>query len=130
MITALNYIQSGGTVVLCGYKIKVYDLRSCLLTFTDLSGALYSFSIRVLKSEMPRRKLIIDVEMTPGFEPERYNYDTYLYELISRMKKVSRQFREFVRNVPADSFPELYFHRFGNVYFDTELYRVKNRYIL
>jgi len=123
-----EFIQKGTPLIFCGCKIKLFDLKNCLLKLTDLSGALHSFSIRVIKSERPRRKLIIDIELAQGFDPDNYNADTYLYELISRMRKLSRNFREYIRTVPAESFPELCFHAFGLVAFNESLYKIRNSY--
>jgi hypothetical protein len=117
------------TLVFCGYKIKTTDLRTCILRLTDLSNALHSFSVRVRRNETPRRKMIIDLEMAEGFEPWRYAPDSYLYELLSRLRKMHRSLWEFVRHVPADSFPEVNFHAFGNVCFSKELYRTRYTFI-
>ncbi|HXB40732.1 MAG TPA: hypothetical protein VNZ49_09335 [Bacteroidia bacterium] len=124
------FIQKGKSLVFSGYKIKPGDIHKCILKLSDLSDALYSFSICIVKNERPRKKLIIDVELAEGFNPEKYSADSYLYELIAQLKSMSTSFREYIRNVPVDSFPELYFHRFRNIYFTDTLYRIKNKYIL
>ncbi len=122
--------KKSGAQVFYGYKIKPADIRQCLLKLTDLSGALYSFSLRVIKNERPRKKLIIDIEMAKGFDPGKYEPDMYLHELIARLKKISRNFREYIRHVPAEFFPELYFHPYSNVQFSYQVYSSKTKYFL
>lgn len=126
----IKYLPKNSALIFYGYKIKPAHIKSCLLKLTDLSGLLHSFSIRVLKTERPRRKLIIDVELIEGLVPEKYAADSYLYELISRLRRISRNFREFIRNIPAEAFPELCFHRFNSVIFPDADYKIKSRYIL
>lgn len=128
-MNASKYSSKNGPLLFYGYKIKSADIKKCLLTLTDLSGMLYSFSIRVLKNERPRRKLIIDVEFIEGFIPDKYASDSYLYELIARLRKLSRNFREFIRSVPPEAFPELCFHRFSCLSFQENIYKIKSRYI-
>lgn len=120
--------SKNATLVVYGSKIKMSDIRHCLLKLTDLSGALHSFSIRVIINERPRNKLIIDVEMASGFDPARYNEHSYVYEFLSHVKKLQRGFRDFLRNIPAEYFPELYFHAFNQVQFDTSRFRTKCTY--
>ena len=117
------------TLSFCGYKIRTAHIRTCLLKLTDLSSALHSFSLRVVKNEMPRRKMIIDVEMARGYDPSRYANDTYLYELLSRLRRMHRGMWDFIKNVPAESFPELYFHAFGSISFDVAVYRTRFKFI-
>jgi hypothetical protein len=116
------------SLVFHGCKIKPADIKKCLLKLTDLSGALNSFSIRTIKTERPRRKLIIDVEFVPGFTLEKYAADFYLYELIANLRRISRSFGEFIRIVPAEIFPELHFYRFNEFMFPANLYKIKSRY--
>lgn len=116
------------TFVFYGFKIKASDIKRCLTKLTDLSGALHSFSIRVTRNERPRNKLIIDIEMAEGFDPHKYDNNSYLFEFISLMKKVQRDFREFIRSIPAEFFPELYFHSFRCVHFNTSVFCIKSTY--
>lgn len=117
------------TLSFCGYKIRTADIRTCLLKLTDLSNAFHSFSVRVVRNEMPRRKMIIDVEMAEGYDSSRYPGDTYLYELVSHLRRLHRSIWDFIKNVPTESFPELYFHTYGNVCFDTNVYHTRFRFI-
>lgn len=117
------------TLSFCGYKIRTADIRACLLKLTDLSNALHSFSVRVVKNEVPRRKMIIDVEMAEGYDPSRYPNDTCLYEVLSRLRRMHRSMRDFIKNVPAESFPELYFHAYGSISFDVRVFRTRFKFI-
>lgn len=126
----IYYIKKGNQLVFYGYKIKLSDLKTCLLKLTDLSGMLHSFSIRVLKDERPRKKLIIDLEFAPGFHPGNYSADTCLFELIARMRKLSKNFSQLIRAVPSKDFPEVFLHNFQQVCFDNRIYICKNRYYL
>ena len=123
-----EFIQKGKSLVFFGCKIKPGDIKNCLLILTDLSNSLQSFSIRVIKNERPRKKLIIDVELAQGFSPEKYNAQYCLYELIGYLKKLNANFREYIRTVPLESFPELYFHCFSNICFPESVYRTKDKY--
>jgi len=123
-------IQKGRSLAFCGYVIKPGDIKTCLLKLSDLSGMLNSFSIRVIKAERPRQKLIIDIELADGFDPLRLNADYYFYEFVWRLKSVSRNFAMYIRNVPIGSFPELYFHAFNRIDFTKSIYRVKEKYFL
>jgi len=125
-----DFIKKGGPLIFCGYKIKPGDLKKCLLKLTDLYNALHSFSIRTIEKERPRKKMIIDVELYPGYDPEKYDSVACLHELIKRMKEISKNFREYIRAVSAEAFPELYLHSFKNVSFSDNLYKVKNYYLI
>ena len=125
-----EFIQKGRSLAFCGYVIKPGDIKSCLLKLSDLSGMLCSFSIRVVKTERPRRKLIIDVELAEGFDPLRINIEYCLYEFIWRLKNMSRNFAAYIRHVPLESFPELYFHPFNRICIAEGLYRIKEKYPL
>ncbi len=127
-MSAQEFIQKRQSLVFFGHKIKPGDIQKCLLKLSDLLDALNSFSIRVIKSERPRKKLIIDIELAEGFNPEKYSVDSYLYEFISYLKSVSANFREYIRTVPVESFPELYFHKFHNICFTDTIYRIKDKY--
>lgn len=128
MITSVP-IQKNATLVFYGFKIKSGEIRRCLFKLTDLSGALYGFSVRIVANERPRNKLIIDIEMAEGFDPTKYDRHSYLNEFISRMKKAQCGFREFIRTIPVEYFPELYFHTFRKVQFNPSIYRIKNTFL-
>lgn len=121
----MTHTYRNTTLCFYGYKFRTADLRACLLKLTDLTNALYSFSIRVLIHERPRRTMVIDLEMARGYDPERYAADTALYELLAQLKKMHRAMHGFVQQVPAAYFPELHLHAFGCVQFNTALYRTR-----
>lgn len=125
-----EYIQKGRSLAFCGYVIKPGDIKNCLIKLTDLSGMLHSFSIRVIKSERPRKKIIIDIEMAEGYTPRELNINYYLYEFIWRLKLLSRNFADYIKIVPDECFPEIFFYPFNSVTYPQDIYRVKAHYLL
>ncbi len=124
------FIQKGGTLILCGSRIKASDIKRCLCALTDLSGAIHSFAIRFSRHERPRRKLIIEVELNRGYDPGKYNENPYIYELIKRMKELSRGFREYIRVVPLSCFPEMRFNAYRSAYFSVTNTQIERRYFI
>ena len=113
-----------------GCKIKPGDLQECIFKIADLALAVNSYSIRTVENEKLVKKLIIDIELKHGFEPEKYGDNTYLYDLIARLKEINQDFRESIRMVPAEGFPELCFHKYNTLHFSQNNYSIKNKYIL
>jgi phenylacetate-CoA ligase len=124
-----HYGRADMAVAYYGCKVKPGDLQECIFKIGDLGNVVNGFSIKTVENERCVKKLIIDIELKHGLDPEKYNDGSYLYDLIAKLKEINQDFRESIRMVPAEGFPELHFHKFHSQHFSENDYRIKNKYI-
>lgn len=95
--------------------IKPEDVKISITNIDELRDKVSSAQVSYVKAFENKWQIIIDIYVSKtlisGKEQLSQLCDKYYYELIRELKKVNKNFREYLKHVPLENFPVIHFNK-------------------